>query len=153
MKTMVKEYWISRAVLCVFAMVAVYIIFINEDSSWWIVRVLLVGVVFALSFLSEIISRQLIKLGDSKDKTSWKLFCYLLLPIAIIGTLLAVLWLVDFIESEISLNANITYDSMGDAMSYAFAYLFVMVAAFIGIILPYLQTLIVLPLRKIMNRQ
>lgn len=153
MKSMVKEYWISRAVLCVISIIAVIIIFINEDSSWGIVRVLLVGVVFALSFLSEIFSRLLIKLGDSRDKISWKLFCYLFLPIAIIGTLLAVLWLVAFIESEISLNADVAYDSMGDAMSYAFAYLFIMATAFIGIILPYLQTLIVLPLRKIMNRK
>ena len=153
MKSMVKEYWISRAILCVISIIAVIIIFINEDSSWGIVRVLLVGVVFALSFLSEIFSRLLIKLGDSRDKISWKLFCYLLLPIAIIGTLLAVLWFVAFIESEISLNADVTYDSMGDAMSYAFAYLFIMATAFIGIILPYLQTLIVLPLRKIMNRK
>ena len=152
MKTMIKEYWISRAVLCVLSVIAVVIIFINEDSSWWIVRVALVGVVFGLSFISEILSRQLIKLGDRKDKISWKLFCYLLLPIAIIGTLLAVLWLVAWIEGESTLNADITYDSMGDAMSYALTYLFIMVSAFIGIILPYLQTLIVLPLRKIMNR-
>ena len=152
MKAMKKEYWISRAILCVLALIVFFIAIINEDESFNIVPFIFTGVVFALSFISEIFSRLLIKLGDRKTKMGWKLLCYLVIPVGIMVLLMSVLWLIAWIEGEISRKMDIEYDSMGDVMSYALVYLLIMISAFIGIILPYLQTLIVLPLRRIMNK-
>ena len=43
----------------------------------------------------------------------------LVIPVGIMVLLMSVLWLIAWIEGEMSLKMDIEYDSMGDAMSYA----------------------------------
>lgn len=77
-----KAYKISRYVLPVISFIVLCIMFINEDSSWITVALILSVIVFGLSFPSTWMSKKIYNMGNKFNNKIFKVSYYLLiLPI------------------------------------------------------------------------
>lgn len=148
-KTMKKSYGISRIILAVMTVLIFNILFINEDESWRIIPFIFAAIVFGLSYPSSVISRKLINIGNKIENKILKILYYVLalpfISIFIFGCICLIMYLI---------NENIpTPNEMGAALGQALMFLFLIVVVFIGIILPYFQTIIVLILNRFIKNQ
>ena len=143
-KTMKKSYRISRIILAVVTVIIFNIMFINEDESWRIIPFIFAAIVFGLSYPSSVISRKLINIGNKIENKILNILYYVLalplISIFIFGGICLIMY---------SINENIpTPNEMGAALGQALMFLFLVTVVFIGIILPYIQTIIVLILNR-----
>ena len=148
-KTMKKSYRISRIILAVITVVIFNIMFINEDESWRIIPFIFAAIVFGLSYPSSVISRKLINIGNKIESKLLKILYYVIaLPIIafLIFYGIFIIWLSIFASVP-------TQNEMGAALGQGLMFLFLLAVVFIGIILPYVQTIIVLILNKFIKNQ
>ena len=148
-KTMKKSYRISRIILAVITVVIFNIMFINEDESWRIIPFIFAAIVFGLSYPSSVISRKLINIGNKIESKLLKILYYVIaLPIIafLIFYGIFIIWLSIFASVP-------TSNEMGAALGQGFMFLFLLAVVFIGIILPYVQTIIVLILNQFIKNQ
>ncbi|MDD6403555.1 MAG: hypothetical protein PUG33_05455 [Mollicutes bacterium] len=148
-KTMKKSYRISRIILAVITVVIFNIMFINEDESWRIIPFIFAAIVFGLSYPSSVISRKLINIGNKIESKLLKILYYVIaLPIIafLIFYGIFIIWLSIFASVP-------TPNEMGAALGQGFMFLFLLAVVFIGIILPYVQTIIVLILNQFIKNQ
>ncbi len=144
-KTMEKSYKISRLILALIAFIIFKIVFINEDVSWMIPLIFAI-IVFVLSFPSSVVSKLIINIGNKlKSKLLKILFYIFLLPIQFLLFLMIYGFIATFFESIPTPN------DMGAALSIAFFCLFLVTIGTICVILPYIQTLIVLILKRLIK--
>lgn len=131
-------YTISRKVLCILAVIISLIATIHEDISVKIVACIFFFIIaLAAGFFTTPISKKVIHLGDSiAHKFLRILFYFSILPVTLlIAYILYVLILFIYDQSSGSING---------AVIAIFSY----IATTITVIVPYIQTLIVLILRK-----
>lgn len=136
-----REYNISRIIIVICTFVAFSLIFRNEDSSWWKLTPTFAFAAFLLSFMSEVISKKIIMYGDNIKSMFKKLLYYVAIPIIS----LVIYWVMLFgaevlVPDDISLDAGLII-------------VFFFVIIFIGVILPFVQSIIVLIARKLLSKQ
>ena len=142
-----KIYNISRIILTVLTVIIFKIIFINEDESWRIVPYILAAIVFGFSFPSSAISKKFIRIENRIESKILKVLYYILvLPLISIIIFAGIC----FMLSRIYDNSP-SSSEMGEALSQALLFLFLVTVVFLGTILPYVQTIIVLILKCIMK--
>lgn len=141
------HYMLSRIIIVVLAVICSFIALINEHITLKLTATVLFGVAaMVTSFLATPISKRIISTGDSiANKYLRVLYYILLLPlILLIVYLLCMLILLIFSRPEHSAE-------LAEALGKALITLFLFAVIFIAFIVPYVQTLIVLLLRKIMK--
>ena len=148
-KTMKKSYGISRIILAVITVIIFNIMFINEDESSRIIPFIFAAIVFGLSYPSSVISRKLINIGNKIESKLLKILYYVIaLPIIafLIFNVILLIWL--------SIFASVMIQNEGwAAVEQGFMLGFLLAVVFIGIILPYVQTIIVLILNRFIKNQ
>jgi hypothetical protein len=145
---MKKLYKISRVILSVITFIIFNIMFINEDISWKIIPLILAVIVFLISYPSTKISQFLIKTGDLIENKLLKILYYAIgLPISLLF-LCFVIYLFLIIIFEYIPTSN----EFGVALGQALLCLFFEILGIICIIIPYVQTLIVLILKRFIKK-
>lgn len=143
-KPMEKSYKMSRVILSVIAFIIFNIMFINEDVSWKIFPLIFAVIVFGISFPSSVISRKLINIGNKLESKLLKILYYAIaLPTISFLLFYGIYAIMLFIAESIP-----TPNEMGAALSKALFLLFCITIGAICIIVPYIQTLIVLILNR-----
>lgn len=141
-KVMEKSYKISRIILVVMAFIIFNIMFINEDVSWKILPPIFAIIVFGVSYPSSVISRLLINIGNKLESKLLKILYYVIaLPILVFMLILG-------IYTIFIINTIPTPNEFGAALGQALLGLFCVAVGAIGVIVPYIQTLIVLVLKQ-----
>lgn len=146
---MEKFYNISRIILTVITVMVFKIMFINEDESWRIIPYIMAAIVFGLSFPSSVISKKLINIENKIENKILKALYYIFVLPLISVVIFAGIYLIIIRIHDNAPSSN----EMGEALSQAFVFLFLVTVAFVGIILPYVQTIIVLILKCFMKNQ
>ena len=139
-----KIYKISRIILSIIAYILFSIITINEDSSWIIVPIIFAVIVFGLSFPSTIFANKIISIGDNIKGKTLKFLYYLILPFVLLAICLALYSFIIYIDDTYYTVSN----ELGPALGHGLFVLFLTIVGAICIIIPYIQALIVLLLRK-----
>lgn len=144
-KQMKKNYSISRVILTILTFILLCILFKNEDASFFKLNIILTAIAFAISFPGAMLSKKLIKIGDNIKNKPLKVLYYLVflpsLAIIVFLGLYAIIY-------TIYLNFPET-NSLQEALSKAIWVIFNMIASVIIVTIPYLQTIIVLILKKL----
>ena len=148
-KEIKKIYMISRVVLTLLTFIIFNIMIINEDSSWLILPFIFSLVVFFVSFPSAFISKVLIKIGDRFDKRILKTLYYvIILPALIIFLFSLICCIIGFLYERYP-----SPDGFASILGQGLVFLFLVVVCFVCIIIPYIQTLLVLFLRRFVKEQ
>lgn len=133
-----KEYKISRFIIFILTFVIFNIMFINEDNSWLGASFILALIAFGLSFPSTSVSRKFIQFANKIDSEVLRVLYYVFLPInLLIIAFLVAAFVVTFMAHLFS----------GD-LGLAILLLFLGLTIIMAVILPYIQTIIVLILHK-----
>lgn len=140
---MKKSYKISRVIIAVITFIIFSIISINEDESWNIMPLIFAGIAWGLSFPSTLISRKLIKIGNKLKSIALKILYYVIVLPVIAFLIFYGMYGIGLFAFEI----NPTPNEMGAALGQALIILFCITVGTICIVLPYIQTLIVLILK------
>ena len=138
---MKNYYTISRKILCILAVIISLTASIHEDISVKIVAVMLFFLItLAASFFTTPISKKVIHIGDSIANTFLRILFYCsILPLTLlIAYILYALILCIYDQSSGSINA-------------AALTIFLYITTTIVVIVPYIQTLTVLILRKMLK--
>lgn len=144
-----KIYMISRVILVVITFIIFKIMFIHEDSSWAIVAFIFSLIVFIVSFPSTLISKVFIKIGDRLDKRILKILYYIIiLPALIIFLFSGICCIIGFLYERYP-----SSDDFASVLGQGLLFLFLVVAWFVCIIIPYIQTLLILFLRSFVKEQ
>ena len=139
-----KEYKISGMFITILVMTATFIVFHNEDIS---VRLFATALFTAVALITCIlgtrVSIRIIKTGDRIKNKLVKVLYYIGLPIALI-CLTGLVWVV-----MAMVNGKLTNtDDIGTSFGQSYILAIVAIAVCIFVIVPYIQTIIVLVLRK-----
>lgn len=139
-----KEYKISGMFITIFVMAATFIVFHNEDISVRLFATALFTVVALItSFLGTRVSIRIIKTGDRIKNKLVKVLYYIGLPIALI----CLTWFVWVIMAVVNVKLTNT-DDIGTSIGQSYILAIVAIAVCIFVIVSYIQTIIVLVLRK-----
>ena len=148
-KNMEKYYKISRVILVIATLIISEIMFINEDESWRIIPFIFSAIVLGFSFPSSIISKKLINFEKKLEKNILKILYYVVVLPVIALLFFYVLYLIMFFIFERIQISN----EIGLALEQSFVFLFLIAVIFIAIILPYIQTLIVLLINRLLGKE
>ena len=144
---MKKINMISRFILTVITIVIFSIMLINEDSSWNIVPVIFSLIVFGLSFPSTIFAEKIINIGNKISNKLLKILFYIFLPIVLLAICLLIYVFVLFLDEKFVTTPN----EMGAALGQALLLLFIAAVLSIVVVLPYIQAIIIIILKKIIK--
>ena len=135
---MEKLYSKSRKIISILAIVISFFIMINEDISVKIVAMVFIfSVALAASYITTPISKKMLKMGDAIGNKYLRVLLYMaILPLTL---LIAYIFYVLILAG---------YYRFGNSINMAAITVFLYVATTIVIIVPYVQTLIVLMLRR-----
>lgn len=139
-----KEYKISGMFITILVMAATFIIFHNEDISVRLFATALFTVATSItSILGTRVSIRIIKTGDRIKNKLVKVLYYIGLPIALI-CLTGLVWAVMAVVNGKLANT----DDIGTSFGQSYLLAIEAIAVCIFAIIPYIQTIIVLVLRK-----
>jgi hypothetical protein len=139
-----KEYKISGIFITILVMAATFIIFHNEDISVRLFATALFTVAALItSILGTRVSVRIIKMGDRIKNKLVRVLYYIGLPIALI-CLTGLVWVVMAVVNGKLANT----DNIGTSFGQSYMLAIVAIAVCIFAIVPYIQTIIVLVLRK-----
>ena len=148
-KEMKKIYMISRVVLTLLTFIIFNIMIINEDSSWLILPFVFSLIVFLVSFPSTFISKIFIKMGDRLDKRILQILYYvIILPALIIFLFSVICCIIGFLYERYP-----SPDDFAAILGQGLVFLFLTILVFVCIIIPYIQTLLVLFLRRFVKEK
>lgn len=135
---MEKLYSKSRKIIGILAVIISFFIMINEDISVKIVAMVFIfSVALAASYIATPISKKMLKMGDAiGNKYLRILFYVVILPLTL---LIAYIFYVLILAG---------YYRFGNSINMAAITVFLYVATTIVIIVPYVQTIVVMALRK-----
>ena len=143
-----KAYKLSRYVLPIISFIVLCIMFINEEESW-IIEFFLTLVVFGLSFPSTWMSKKIYNFGDKFDSTFAKASYYLLfLPIFEFILFYLSYVLILFLGYKFIITEN---NDIATALGQAFTVLFFVFVATICIILPHIQAMVVIVIKRFLK--
>lgn len=138
------EYNLSRIIITIASAIFWFIAMINEDPTLMVLALIFFSIVaFGVSCLGTIFSKVMIKIGDRISNKFLCVFYYVGLFVGIV-----VFSLLGFILITTFGDSDTPSTDMGEALSQALLILFYAVSFVIVLVIPYLQTLIVLFLRK-----
>ena len=139
-----KEYKISGIFITILVMAATFIIFHNEDISVRLFATALFTVAALItSILGTRVSVRIIKMGDRIKNKLVRVLYYIGLPIVLI-CLTGLVWVVMAVVNGKLANT----DNIGTSFGQSYMLAIVAIAVCIFAIVPYIQTIIVLVLRK-----
>ena len=139
-----KEYKISGIFITILVMAATFIIFHNEDISVRLFATALFTVAALItSILGTRVSVRIIKMSDRIKNKLVRVLYYIGLPIALI-CLTGLVWVVMAVVNGKLANT----DNIGTSFGRSYMLAIVAIAVCIFAIVPYIQTIIVLGLRK-----
>ncbi len=139
-----KEYKISGIFITILVMAATFIIFHNEDISVRLFATALFTVAALItSILGTRVSVRIIKMGDRIKNKLVRVLYYIGLPIALI-CLTGLVWVVMAVVNGKLANT----DNIGTSFGRSYMLAIVAITVCIFAIVPYIQTIIVLVLRK-----
>lgn len=140
---------ISKVILVVITFIIFNIMIINEDSSWLILPFFFSLVVFLVSFPSTFISKVFIKIGDRLDKRILKILYYIIiLPALMIFLFSGICCIIGFLYERYP-----SSDDFASILGQGLLFLFLSVASLVCIIIPYIQTLLILFLRRFIKEK
>ena len=140
---------ISKVILVVITFIIFNIMIINEDSSWLILPFFFSLVVFLVSFPSTFISKVFIKIGDRLDKRILKILYYIIiLPALMIFLFSGICCIIGFLYERYP-----SSDDFASVLGQGLLFLFLSVASLVCIIIPYIQTLFILFLRRFIKEK
>lgn len=144
---MEKKYIISRVVLCTLTFLISFIVLMNEDMrTRTLAAIIFTGVSLLAGFIATPVSKRIIAYGSNISQKGRRIFFYaVLFPIAIV--LVCVLWTLIFFLMDHSADSQ----NFAGALGQAVLEVLVLVSAAFLILVPYIQTLIVLLLGKLMK--
>ena len=137
----------SRIIMVVITFILFSIMIINEDSSWNIVPGIFSLIVFGLSFPSTILAEKIIKIGNKINNKLLKIAYYIFLPIILLVICLAIYIIALYIDDTFITTPN----ELGAALGQALLFLFIVAVGVIVIILPYIQSVIINILKRIIK--
>lgn len=144
-----KAYKSSRYVMPIISFIILCIMFINEDSSWITVALILSIIVFGLSFPSTWMSKKIYKFGNELESTFARVSYYLLfLPILEFILFYLSYVLILFLGDKFIITEN---NDLATALSQAFTVLFFVFVATICIILPHIQAMVVIVIKHFLK--
>lgn len=136
----------SRIIMLILAVVVSLIMFINEDISFKLYGTFFIAIVtLVVSYMVTPISKKMIERGDKLEKKLWRILYYVLvLPI-----LLVMLFLVAFVVITFLFNNKLqNTQDFGALLGVGIIMIFLFIASGIVLMVPYIQSLIVLFLRN-----
>ena len=136
----------SRIIMLILAVVVSLIMFINEDISFKLYGTFFIAIVtLVVSYLVTPISKKMIERGDKLEKKLWRILYYVLgLPI-----FLVMLFLVAFVVITFLFNNKLqSTQDFGALLSIGIIMIFLFIGSGIVLMVPYIQSLIVLFLRN-----
>ena len=142
-----KIYMISKVALVIITFVIFSIMIINEDSSWNIVPIIFSLIAFGFSFPSTIFAKKIITIGDKIRNVFFKIVFYIVLPIALLVICLAFYMGINYIYDTFITTPN----ELGAALGQALLLLFIVAVVSIAIIMPYIQAIIIIILKRIIK--
>lgn len=138
-KTMENEYKISRIILAFIVFIIFNTILIIGDSKYWIsLPIIFALITFGISFLSSKISRKIISIANKLESKLSKILYYMIALPIIIFLSFCLIYIISIIPIDNTLNA---------ALRQGIIVILLSVFEIFGIVLPYVQTLIVLILK------
>ncbi len=138
-----KIYSISRFLITLLAFIIFLIMIQSEDTSWLFIPFLFAGITYGLTYPSTYISKKIIEYGDKKKNLSSKILYYLGLPIVMFIVFLAAYYII------ITFASGLHAETLAEGLGIALICLFIIAVTTIVIVLPYVQTIIVIILRRI----
>ena len=146
---MKKSYKLSRIILAILAFLIFNIMFINEDISWKFLSFIFSLITFIMSFPSSIISKKIINLGHNIKNNMIKILFYIIVLPIIIFILSILIYLFNILIFDIFPISNDFSTELGQGLLI----LFLITVEIICIIVPYIQTLIVLILKQMIKNK
>lgn len=143
-----KAYKISRIIIPILSFLLLCIMGINEESDWIIISIILSTIIFGFCFPSTWMSKKIIKVGN-KINNKFLHICYYIIFLPIIDFLLFYLLYAAIIFGGYKIFTRTT--DMGQALGQAFTILFFGFIAFVCIFIPYIQSIIVIILKKLLK--
>lgn len=145
---MKKSCMISRIFLSIITFILFQILFINEDISWKILPFIFSLIVFVISYPSSIVSKKLIHIGDKLERKKIKILYYaIILPIILFLLLGVIIGIMYFIFELFP-----TQNEFGAALGQGLLFLFMIIVITIFLVVPYIQTLIILIIRHFVKK-
>ena len=145
---MKDAYKISRIILPIITFIVFSLFFINEESSFIVLSLLFSLIVFGLSFPSSIFSKKMIDIGNRINNKFLKVLYYLGIPAVIAAISLLVYLGIGYLQIILTDNST----DLASALSRGFIFLFVIAVIVIVLLLPYVQSIIVLIINRIKNK-
>lgn len=144
-----KAYKLSRYIVPIISFIVLCIMFIKEDSSWITAALILSAIVFGLSFPSTWMSKKIYKFGSELESTFAKVSYYLLfLPILEFILFYLSYLLILFLGDKFIITKN---NDLATALSQAFTVLFFVFVATVCIILPHIQAMVVIVIKRFLK--
>lgn len=146
---MKKSYKLSHIILAILAFLIFNVMFINEDISWKFLSFIFSLITFIMSFPSSIISKKIINLGNNIKNNMIKILFYIIILPIIIFILSILIYLFNILIFDIFPISNDFATELGQGLLI----LFLITVEIICIIVPYIQTLIVLILKQMIKNK
>lgn len=144
-----KEYRLSRWIITIFMIGICQIMFINEDVSVKVVGTALFTIAtFLGSCLGTRISRKMIEVGDSITNNMLRILYYIILVPGFM-TLVGLIYVTMNAVFDVLPHSN----DMGTAVGEAVLFALLMCSVIIFVIIPYIQSLIILLIQKILTKR
>ena len=144
-----KAYAISRIIIPIITLLVFLILFINEDASFMKLALIFVSISFLASFPSTIVSTKILKIGNKiKNKILKILYYLLLLPMLAIAlsiiTYIIIIHIYDLLPKAKDFSTN---------LGRAIAAISVSIIGAILILVPYVQSILVLIIKKVLKKK
>lgn len=142
---MEREYRISRGVIAILAIIMSFIVLINEDISVKIAGISLFSIIAILvSFLGAKVSKLMIKIGDKISNVIFRALYYICILVVLL-IMAASIWLLLLFGYY---TFGVRSREFADVLGQALILVSIGCCVFIALIVPFIQTMIVLLLRK-----
>lgn len=146
---MEREYKLSRVIIASLVAMISFVALINETFIIMIVGcILFSGIAVLMSFLGTSVSKKMIEVGDNISNNILRIMYYLMLFVILL--VISIL----FYSVTAFLSETLFYsDDLAESLGQAILVLAIAFSFFIFVIIPYIQTILVLVLRKFMKSE
>ena len=136
-----KWYMISRFIIAILTFIILSII--HKDSSLNLIYLIFALIAFGISFPSSVISKKIINNGNKIENKTMRVLYAVALLIIIIVLLFLLYTIIPFVFESL-----LHRSSFNDAIRQALIGVFIIIVGTVCVVVPYVQTIIVLILAK-----
>lgn len=141
-----KWYMISRFIIAILTFIILSIIY--KDSSLNLIYLIFALIAFGISFPSSIISKKIVEFGDKTNYKDVKVLYYVVVLPIIVTLVIFILYSIISIIFILLLNVIPALSENVDWLEQSLIVLFLMGVGTVCVVVPYVQTIIVLILAK-----